>query len=191
GSRVMARLRERYKSEIRSKLAEELGRANPMSLPRLTKIVVSMGLGKAIAEKTRMEQAAKELGVITGQRPVKCKARKSVSNFKLRQGMEIGLKVTMRGARMYEFLDRLISVAIPRVRDFRGLNPRSFDGRGNYHMGLSEQTVFPEVNADQVQFQQGMNITLCTTGRNDAGARQVLTFMGMPFRTEGSVAGAA
>ena len=186
----MARLRERYMNEIRPKLAEELGRANPMSLPRLTKIVVSMGLGKAIAEKTRMEQAAKELAVITGQRPVKCKARKSVSNFKLREGMDIGLKVTMRGARMYEFLDRLVSVAIPRVRDFRGLNPRSFDGRGNYHMALTEQTVFPEANADQVQFQQGMNITFVTTARNDAEARLLLTHLGMPFRTE-SVAGAA
>jgi len=167
-------------------MAKEFGRDNPMALPKLDKIVVSMGLGKAIAERRRMETATKELSQITGQKPATCKARKSVSNFKLREGMDIGLKVTLRGRRMYEFLDRLISVAIPRVRDFRGLNPRSFDGRGNYHMGLSEQTVFPEVNADQVEFQQGMNITFCTTAQSDREALRLLALMGMPFRTEGA-----
>lgn len=185
---MATRQQEKYVKEVLPQLAKELGRDNPMSLPRLTKIVVSMGLGKAIAEKTRMETALKELAQITGQRPVKCKARKSISNFKLRQGMDIGAKVTIRRQRMYEFFDRLISVAIPRVRDFRGLNPKSFDGRGNYHMGLSEQTVFPEVNADSVQFQQGMNITFCTTAQNDAEALRLLQLMGMPFRTEGAAA---
>ncbi|MCK6485311.1 MAG: 50S ribosomal protein L5 [Phycisphaerae bacterium] len=186
----MARLRSKYNDEVRPALAAELGRKNLLSLPRLQKIVVSMGLGKAVAEKRRMETAVKELAQITGQQPVKCRARKSVSNFKLRQGMDIGLKVTLRGNRMYEFLDRLISIAIPRVRDFRGLNPRSFDGRGNYHFGLSEQTVFAEINAATVEFQQGMNITLCTNARNDTEARRLLTLMGLPFRTE-STAGAA
>ena len=163
-------------------MKEELGRKNRLSIPRLEKIVVSMGLGKSIQEKRLLETAQKELAMIVGQRPAVCAARKSVSNFKLRLGMKIGLKVTLRGARMYHFLDRLISVAIPRVRDFRGLDPNSFDGRGNYSMGLTEQTVFPEVNPDKVEFQQGMNISLVTTARNDAEARQLLTLLGMPFR---------
>jgi len=187
---MAARLREKYQKEVLPVLASELGRSNPMHLPRLTKIVVSMGLGKAIGEKPRMEAAVRELAQITGQKPVKCKARKSISNFKLRIGMEIGLKVTIRKERMYEFMDRLISVAIPRVRDFRGLNPKSFDGQGNFHMGLIEQTVFPEVNADQVQFQQGMNITFCTTAENDAEALRLLKLMGMPFRSESSTSAA-
>ena len=180
----MVRLLERYRTQVVPTLQTELGRKNALSIPRLEKVVVSMGLGKAIAEKTRLEVAQKELASITGQRPVACAARKSVSNFKLREGMKIGAKVTLRGPRMYEFLDRLISVAIPRVRDFRGLEPKGFDGRGNYSLGLTEQTVFPEVDPDKVQFQQGMNITLVTTARNDAEARRLLTLMGMPFRRE-------
>ena len=180
----MVRLLERYRTQVVPTLQTELGRKNALSIPRLEKVVVSMGLGKAIAEKTRLEVAQKELASITGQRPLICAARKSVSNFKLRQGMKIGAKVTLRGPRMYEFLDRLISVAIPRVRDFRGLEPKGFDGRGNYSLGLTEQTVFPEVDPDKVQFQQGMNITLVTTARNDAEARRLLTLMGMPFRRE-------
>ena len=180
----MVRLLERYRTQVVPALQTELGRKNALSIPRLEKVVVSMGLGKAIAEKTRLEVAQKELASITGQRPLICAARKSVSNFKLRQGMKIGAKVTLRGPRMYEFLDRLISVAIPRVRDFRGLEPKGFDGRGNYNLGLTEQTVFPEVDPDKVQFQQGMNITLVTTARNDAEARRLLTLMGMPFRRE-------
>ena len=180
----MVRLLERYRTQVVPALQTELGRKNALSIPRLEKVVVSMGLGKAIAEKTRLEVAQKELASITGQRPLICAARKSVSNFKLRQGMKIGAKVTLRGPRMYEFLDRLISVAIPRVRDFRGLEPKGFDGRGNYSLGLTEQTVFPEVDPDKVQFQQGMNITLVTTARNDAEARRLLTLMGMPFRRE-------
>lgn len=180
----MVRLMERYKKEVQPALQANLGRKNVLSIPRLRKVVVSMGLGKAIAEKTRLETAQKELALITGQRPLTCSARVSVSNFKLRKGMKIGAKVTLRGRRMYEFLDRLISVAIPRVRDFRGLDPRGFDGRGNYNLGLTEQTVFPEVDPDKVQFQQGMNIALVTTARNDAEARQLLSLMGMPFRKE-------
>jgi large subunit ribosomal protein L5 len=180
---TMPRLQERYRNEIASKLAKELGKTNPMAIPKLDKIVISMGVGLATQDKKRIEHAARDLGVITGQKPLVCKARKSVSNFKVREGAETGLKVTLRGARMYEFLDRLINVTVPRVRDFRGLNPQSFDGRGNYSMGLSEQTVFPEVNLDQVEFPQGMNITIVTTARNDADGRALLQEFGMPFRS--------
>ena len=180
----MVRLLERYRTQVVPALQTEFGRKNVLSIPRLVKIVVSMGLGKAIAEKTRLEAAQKELAVVTGQRPVICAARKSVSNFKLRKGMKIGAKVTLRGVRMYEFLDRLISVAIPRVRDFRGLDPKGFDGRGNYSLGLTEQTVFPEVDPDKVQFQQGMNIGLVTSAKNDAEARRLLTLLGVPFRRD-------
>jgi len=185
----MARLAERYRKEILPALMKELGRENPMSIPKLTKIVVSTGLGKAVAESSgkarenkRFAEAEECLATITGQKPLVCKARKSVSNFKLREGWDVGLKVTLRGPRMYEFLDRLITLAVPRVRDFRGLDPSSFDGRGNYGMGLSEYGVFPEINPDKVTYQQGMNITICTTARNDAEARQLLTQFGMPFR---------
>ncbi len=186
----MARLLEKYVSEIRPQLQKELGRENPMAVPKLNKIVVSMGLGKAVAESTtkarenkRFQEAEQALGTVTGQKPLVCKARKSVSNFKLRAGYDVGLKVTLRGDRMYEFLDRLVALAVPRVRDFRGLNPGSFDGRGNYGMGLTEYGVFPEINPDKVTYQQGMNITICTTARNDAEARLLLTLMGMPFRS--------
>lgn len=178
----MARMLEKYQNEVLPKLKTELKRTNPMSLPRLNKIVVSMGVGKAIAERKRIESARKELAAITGQLPLVCKAKKSVSNFKLRQGMDTGLKVTLRGKRMYEFMDRLISVAMPRVRDFRGLDPKGFDGRGNYNMGLTEQTVFPEVDADKVEFQQGMNITFVTTAANDQESLTLLKYLGMPFR---------
>lgn len=186
----MARLSDRYKKEIVPSLRKELGRDNPMSLPKLQKIVVTTCVGKAIAESSgkarenkRFVEAIDSLTTITGQKPLVTKARKSVSNFKLRAGWDIGGKVTLRGARMYEFLDRLISVAIPRVRDFRGLNPNSFDGRGNYGMGLSEYGVFPEVNPDKINYQQGLSITICTNARNDAEARALLTMFGMPFRT--------
>jgi large subunit ribosomal protein L5 len=178
----VARLLERYKTEVRAALAKEFGVENQFAVPRLTKIVISMGLGKAIAEKRRLEIAVEELGRITGQKPQVCKAKKSVSNFKLRQGMEIGAKVTLRGPRMYEFLDRLINLAIPRVRDFRGLSPNSFDGRGSYNMGLAEQTVFPEIDADKVEFTQGMNVTMVTTAPSDEQARRLLQLLGMPFR---------
>jgi len=179
----MARILEKYKNEVLPALQSELGISNRLAVPRLTKIVISMGLGRASANKQILEVAANELGLIAGQKAVICNARKSVSNFKLRVGMPIGVKVTLRGARMYEFLDRLISVAIPRVRDFRGLNPKGFDGRGNYNMGLTEQTVFPEVPVDKVQFQQGMNITMCTTAKNDQQAFKLLEKLGMPFRS--------
>lgn len=186
----MARLLERYKKELIPSLRKELGRENVMSLPRLTKVVVSMGLGKAVAESSskaretkRFQEAEQHLATVTGQKPLVCKAKKSVSNFKLRQGYDVGLMVTLRGRRMYEFLDRLITLAIPRVRDFRGLNPSSFDGRGNYGMGLSECGVFPEINADKINFQQGLNITICTSARSDSEARTLLTMLGMPFRS--------
>jgi len=178
----MARLMEKYQKEVLPALKSELDRQNPMSIPRIEKVVISMGIGKSIAERKRLENARKELAAVTGQLPLVCKARKSVSNFKLRQGMQIGLKVTLRGKRMYEFIDRLVCTAIPRVRDFRGLDPKGFDGRGNYNMGLTEQTVFPEVEADKVEFQQGMNITFVTSARNDREALSLLRHMGLPFR---------
>ncbi|MFQ5428808.1 MAG: 50S ribosomal protein L5 [Phycisphaerae bacterium] len=185
----MARLLEQYKREVVPALQKELALKNLLAVPRLEKIVLSMGLGKAIQEKQRLPAARKELAQIAGQLPLVCKARKSVSNFKLREGYEIGLKVTLRGRRMYEFMDRLICIAIPRIRDFRGLDPKSFDGRGNYSMGVTEQTVFPEVDVDKVTFQQGLNITFVTTAKNDAAARRLLTMLGMPFRkTEGDQA---
>ncbi len=180
----MVRLLERYTSEVLPVLRQATNRANRLAAARLEKIVVSMGLGQAVQEKKRVDAAKKELALITGQCPIACVARKSVSNFKLREGMKIGVKVTLRGARMYEFLDRLISIAIPRVRDFRGLDPNSFDGRGNYNMGLTEQTVFPEVDPDKVEFQQGMNIAMVTTAGHDEEARQLLTLLGVPFRKE-------
>jgi large subunit ribosomal protein L5 len=180
----MARVLEKYRNEVLPALQSELGFSNVQAVPRLDKIVVSMGMGsKAVANKQALDVAANELSLITGQKAAICNARKSVSNFKLRRGMPIGLKVTLRGKRMYEFFDRLVSVAIPRVRDFRGLNPKGFDGRGNYNMGLTEQTVFPEVPVDKVQFQQGMNITICTTARKNEHAFKLLEKLGMPFRS--------
>lgn len=178
----MVRLQERYKSEILPALAKELGRTNPHSLPQLKKIVVSMGLGKAIGERKRLEEAVGHLGQITGQRPQITKARVAVSGFRLREGMEIGCVVTLRGKRMYEFLDRLINLALPRVRDFRGLNPKGFDGRGNYNMGLGDQMSFPEINPDKVNFTQGMNITMVTTAATDDEGRLLLREMGLPFQ---------
>jgi large subunit ribosomal protein L5 len=178
----MARLRDLYKSKIVPELEKEFGYKNPMAVPRLEKIVVSMGVGRATQDKKYMEAAKQDLTMITGQAPLVCKAKKSVSNFKVRAGNETGLKVTVRGVRMYEFMDRLISLAIPRVRDFRGLSPKAFDGRGNYSMGLSEQTVFPEVDPAKTEIQQGMNITFVTTAKTDAEAKKLLSSFGMPFR---------
>ncbi len=180
----MARLLEKYKKEVQPALMKQAGTNNPMAVPRLSKIVISMGVGKAVEDKKRVELAAKDLGVISGQKPLVCKARKSVSNFKVRAGQETGAKVTLRGKRMYEFLDRLIHVAIPRIRDFRGLNPQSFDGRGNYSMGVGEQTIFPEIDAAAVEWPQGMNITMVTSARNDRECRELLKQMGLPFRAE-------
>ena len=178
----MARLHERYSKELIGQLKTKLGRDNVMSLPRLQKIVVNMGVGKALQDKNRMEQAAEQLTMIAGQKCQITKARIAVSAFRLREGNEIGCRVTLRGKRMYEFLDRLISVALPRIRDFRGVNPKSFDGNGNYTIGLSEQLVFPEIDPDKVNFSQGMDITFVTSTRSDDEARELLRMFGMPFR---------
>lgn len=178
----MARLKDLYKSKIVPELIKEFDYKNPMAVPRMEKIVISMGVGKATQDKKFLELAKKDMMMITGQMPLVCKAKKSVSNFKLREGNEIGLKVTVRHGRMYEFMDRLISLAIPRVRDFRGLSPKSFDGRGNYSMGLAEQSVFPEINPAKVEFQQGVNIAFITTANTDKEAMRMLALFGMPFR---------
>jgi len=178
------RLKQKYEKEIAAALMSELKIENKLAVPRIEKVVISMGLGKAIAERPRLEAAVKELTSIAGQKAVICKAKKSVSNFKLREGMEIGAKVTLRGNRMWEFLDRLITLAIPRVKDFRGLNPKGFDGRGNYNMGLTEQTVFSEVDSAAVTFHQGMNITIVTTANSNKDGFTLLKHLGMPFRTE-------
>jgi len=178
------RLQERYAKEIVPALAKKFGRQNRLSLPKLTKIVLNMGVGKALQDKERMKQAAEHLAQIAGQRPQVTKARMAVSGFRLREGNEIGCRVTLRGRRMYEFLDRLINVALPRIRDFRGVNPKSFDGHGNYSMGLTEQLVFPEIDPDKVTFTQGMDITFVTTTKNDDEARELLRLFGMPFRDE-------
>jgi large subunit ribosomal protein L5 len=178
----MARLQDRYTKEIITKLQTKLGRKNVLSLPRLQKIVVNMGVGKALQDKNRMEQAAEQLTMICGQKSQITKARLAISAFKLREGNEIGCRVTLRGRRMYEFMDRLISVALPRIRDFRGVNPKSFDGNGNYTIGLSEQMVFPEIDPDKVNFSQGMDITFVTSTRSDDESRELLRLFGMPFR---------
>ena len=180
---MASRLQEQFVKEVAPVLAEEFKLSNRLATPRLEKIVLSMGLGRFLKEEAQLEVARDELSRITGQRAVITRARKSVSNFKLREGMQIGAKVTLRGQRMYEFLDRLIAIAIPRVRDFRGLPTTGFDGRGNYNMGLPEQTVFPEIDPAKVQFTQGMNVAIVTTAKTDEQARRLLTLLGMPFRT--------
>jgi len=176
------RLLEKYENEILPQLREKLGRTNRLSLPRLQKIVVNMGVGSAITDKKHIDEATDALGQITGQKPVVCNARKSIAGFRLREGQAIGCKVTLRGARMYEFLDRLISIALPRVRDFRGLSPKAFDGNGNYSLGLAEQLVFPELNPDKFARPQGMNITMVCSVDNDDEARELLGGFGFPFR---------
>jgi large subunit ribosomal protein L5 len=181
---IMARLMDRYQKEITKQLAKDLGRTNPHSLPKLQKIVVNMGVGKALQDKNRIDQAAEQLAQITGQKAQVTLAKVAVSGFRLREGNAIGCRVTLRGRRMYEFLDRLISVALPRIRDFRGVNPKSFDGHGNYSMGLSEQSVFPEIDPDKVTFVQGMDVTFVTNTDNDDEARRLLRAFGMPFREE-------
>jgi len=179
------RLLERYRTETSAKLSEEFGYKNPHEVPRLDKIVVNMGLGEALANPKVMERATEELAGITGQKPVIRKARKSIANFKLRQGQTIGASVTLRGWRMWEFFDRLVSTALPRVRDFQGVSPKAFDGRGNYTLGIKEQIIFPEVDYDQVERITGLNVTVCTSARTDNEARSLLTHLGMPFRTQG------
>ena len=181
---MTARLLEKYHKEIRPSQAESLERANSLSLPRLEKIVISMGVGVAVSEKKYLEEAVDALRLLAGQQPVVTRARKSVAGFRLREGTSVGCKVTLRRRRMYEFLDRLIALALPRVRDFRGLNPRAFDGHGNYSLGLTEQLVFPELNPDKYSRPQGMNITFVTSTESDEEGRELLRQFGMPFQTD-------
>ena len=178
------RLQTVYEEEILGHLKSTLGRENRLSLPRLDKIVVSMGVGSAVTDKKHIEEATAALGEITGQKPVRCKAKKSIASFRLREGLDVGCKVTLRRARMYEFLDRLISLALPRVRDFRGLNPDAFDGHGNYSLGLNEQLVFPEINPNKYTNVQGMNIAICTKCSTNDESREMLKAFGLPFRRE-------
>ncbi len=178
----MARLRERYNEEIAPALAKEFDLKNKMAIPKLEKITINMGMGEAISNSKVLDNAIEELKTITGQQPVVTKAKKSIASFKLREGMRIGTMVTLRGERMYEFLDRLISVALPRVRDFRGISPKSFDGRGNYTLGIKEQLIFPEIDFNNVDKTRGMNISIVTTAENDEQGRSLLKLMGMPFR---------
>ena len=181
----MARLLEAYKQEMVGTLREELSIGNPMAVPRLTKVVVSMGTGSPTVDKTRLGTVIADLMLITGQKPVPRRAKKSVSNFKLRKGYDVGCMVTLRGQRMYEFIDRLFNTAIPRLRDFRGLNPKSFDGRGNYSMGLPDQSVFAETDIGDIKYSQGMNITFVTTAKSDAHAKALLVRLGLPLRQTG------
>ncbi len=181
---MAARLKERYNSEIRGQLQEELGVSNPMAVPRLLKIVVNVGVGRATQDIKELDRAVDELAVITGQKPSIRRARKSVASFRLREGMPIGATVTLRGNRMFEFLDRLVSIVLPRVRDFRGVPRDSFDGRGNYTMGLQDQLIFPEVDYTKVDRVRGMNVTICTTADTDEQARALLQGLGVPFRQE-------
>lgn len=176
------RLKVDYDQRIRSAMQEKFGYSNSMQIPRLEKVVINMGIGEAVADSKKMQSALSALSAITGQKPVTTKARKSIAGFKLREGMAVGAKVTLRADRMYEFLDRLVTIALPRVKDFRGLNGKSFDGRGNYAMGLKEHLVFPEINYDQVDTSWGMDIVVCTTARTDDEARALLAEFNFPFR---------
>jgi large subunit ribosomal protein L5 len=176
------RLKDIYNSAVRPKLTEQFGYKNPMQVPTIDKIVINMGIGEAVADRKKVESAAGDLALISGQRPIITKSRKAISTYKLRENQPIGCKVTLRKTRMYEFLDRLITIALPRVRDFRGLNPKSFDGRGNYSLGLKEHIVFPEIDYDKVAEVWGMDITVCTTARTDEEARALLTAFNFPFR---------
>lgn len=178
----MARLQQYYQQEVVGKLQQQLGLANAQQVPRITKITLNMGVGEAINDKKIVDKAMQDLMMISGQKPVATKARKSVATFKIRQGQLIGCKVTLRQRRMYEFLDRLINVAIPRIRDFRGLNSRSFDGRGNYSLGIQEQIIFPEIDFSQVDAVRGLDVTITTTATNDAHARALLEAFNFPFR---------
>ncbi|MFT7620252.1 MAG: large subunit ribosomal protein L5 [Planctomycetota bacterium] len=179
---LVPRLREKYESEIAPALTEKFNLKNPHQIAALQKIVVNMGVGKAIENKKRIDAAARDLGVITGQKPEVCMAKNSVAGFKVREGWPVGCRVTLRGDRMYEFMDRLFTLAIPRMRDFRGIKDKSFDGRGNFSMGLADQLVFPEINVDKVDWNQGMDITFVMTGGDDAMSFELLKQLGMPFR---------
>jgi large subunit ribosomal protein L5 len=188
---MAARLKERYESEIKPALIERFGYKSPMQAPRLEKITLNMGLGEAKLNTSLLDAAAEQLAIIAGQKPAIRRARKSIANFKLREGMPVGLKVTLRNERMWEMLDRLQSVAIPRIRDFRGLNPKSFDGRGNYSMGIREQIIFPEIDYDAIDQVRGLDVTITTTAETDEEAFVLLRMIGMPFRAEGSGPSAA
>jgi large subunit ribosomal protein L5 len=178
----MARLQQYYREQVLPKLKADLGLSNPMEVPRITKITVNMGVGEAVADRKVMDAALGDLAKITGQKPIICKAKKAIATFKVREGLPIGCKVTLRGARMYEFLDRLISVAMPRIRDFRGVSPRGFDGQGNYSMGVREQIIFPEIQYDTVDQLRGMDITITTTARDNKQGRALLDAFKFPFR---------
>ncbi len=180
---TVPRLKKRYHETIAKELMEQYGYKTVMQIPKLEKIVVSMGVGEAIANKKLLDSSLVELGQITGQKAVKTKARKSIAAFKVRAGMEIGAKVTLRGARMYEFIDRLMNVALPRVKDFRGMNPNAFDGNGNYSLGIDEQIIFPEIDYDKIERIAGLNIAIVSTAQTDGEARSLLTKFGMPFRS--------
>ncbi len=178
----MNRLQEKYNNSVKAELANKFAYKSSMQIPKLDKIVINMGVGEAVANAKVLDDAVEELTQISGQKPVVTKARKSIANFKLREGMPIGCKVTLRGERMYQFLDKLVSIALPRVRDFRGVNPNAFDGRGNYTLGVKEQLIFPEINFDQVKKIRGMDIVIVTTAKTDEEGRTLLALMGMPFR---------
>ena len=180
-----ARLKAQYEDEVRPKLQEQFGYSSPMQHPRIEKITLNMGVGDAKVNSKFLDEAVEELAQITGQKPAITRARKSIAQFKLREGMPIGAKVTLRGARMWEFLDRLNTVALPRIRDFRGINPDGFDGRGNYNLGLREQTIFPEIDYDKIDRVRGLNVTITTSATTDEEAKALLTHLGMPFRAEG------
>ena len=179
----MARLKDRYREEIATALKERFEIQNPMRIPKLNKIVVNMGVGEAAQDSRRLDGAMEDLARITGQKPQLRRARKSIAGFKIRDGMPVGARVTLRGERMWEFLDRLINIALPRVRDFRGISPRSFDGRGNFALGLREQTIFPEVSYDSIDTTRGLDVAVVTTAESDEEARELLRMLGMPFRT--------
>jgi large subunit ribosomal protein L5 len=177
----MARLQEHYRDVVRAELQKQFGYANPMQIPKLEKVVLNMGVGEATQDSKKLQSALAELTLISGQKPAVCRARKSVANFKLREGMAIGCKVTLRKRRMYEFVDRLINIALPRVRDFRGVPAKSFDGRGNFAMGLKEQIIFPEISYDDVDEMRGLDVVICTTAQTDEEARALLAQFRMPF----------
>ena len=181
---MVARLKEVYESEIRPALQSEFNYANPMQIPRVTKVVLNMGVGEAVNDSKKVDHAARDMMAIAGQKPIIVRARKSIATFKLREGMPIGVKVTLRRDRMYEFIDRFINIALPRVRDFRGINPKSFDGRGNYAMGIREQIIFPEIDYDSVDEFRGMDIVVCTTAENDEQAFALLKGFNFPFITD-------
>ncbi len=181
----MMRLEEKYRNEVVPALMKSLNLSNIMQVPRITKIVVNIGLGEALDNPKALDYAVQDLMTITGQKPIITKARKSIAAFKLREGRPIGVKVTLRGDRMWAFLDRLMNVALPRVRDFRGVSPNAFDGRGNYTLGIREQLIFPEIDYDKIDKVRGMEVTIVTTARNDEEGRQLLSLLGMPFRKEG------